>query len=131
MHRLELVTSRAGLEPLAWRLFPALVPVTQSEWFNIYAMKSPEPLTDFLRGTLDNWIEAEIILAWHCDEVSELDEKGAFVTTSGAAEISGHAEVTWKKWCAEGEVPGAFKAGERAWLIPRAYAESKKKQPSM
>lgn len=129
MYRLELVTSRAGLEPLAWRLFPGLVPVTQSEWFNIYAMKSPEPLTDFLRGTLDNWRDdAEIILAWHCEEVSELNEQGAYVTPKGAAEISGHSESTWKTWCQNEEVPGAFKPGDRAWLIPRAYAESKKKE---
>lgn len=126
MYRLEIVTTREGLEPLVWRLFPGLVPVANSEWFNIYAMKSPEPLTPFLENTLDSWRDdAEILLAWHCEEVSESNEKGAYVTPKGAAEISGHAEVTWKTWCQNGDVPGAFKANERAWLIPRVYAESR------
>lgn len=124
-YKVEIVTEREGLEPLVWRLFPGMVPVTQSEWFCIYSMRSPQPLTDFLRGTLEGWIETGIIVAFHYGEQEEEEGKTAYVSTSEAAEISGHAEITWRKWAADDEVPGSFKAGERAWMIPRAYAESK------
>ncbi len=125
MYRLEIVTAKAGPEPIVWNFFPRLVPTAFSESFCIYACSADEALSQMQISLLDGWIEEAFIVAYN---LSENDQPilHSHVTPVEAEELSGYSEEYWRQQAWLGKVPGAMKQGKQ-WLLPRSMVESRKK----
>jgi excisionase family DNA binding protein len=51
-----------------------------------------------------------------------------YVTTKTAARLLHCSRWTVRRMIVEGELPGAFKAGKRSWVVPRAVVLARRER---